>query len=492
MTNPLETLIPQPVSVVSRSGKFTLEPTTRFYFDAGNDRLKALGHYLAEILRPATGFELEVFPLSGSTSKTGVNLSLGDSDPKLGEEGYQLSITPEAVVLSAGGPAGVFQGIQTIRQLLPPEIEGATVKPGLWEIPGCEIKDHPRFEYRGAMLDVSRHFFGVADIKRYIDLLAYYKINHFHMHLSDDQGWRLEIKSWPNLAVHGGSTQVGGGPGGFYTQEEFAEIVAYAQSLYITIVPEIDLPGHTNAVLASYPELNQDGKAPELFTGINVGFSSLFIENENTFKFLEGVIREVAQLTPGPYIHIGGDEAHSTSEEDYRAFIDRIQKIVQANGKIMIGWDEVLKSNLDPGSIVQYWRYLIDEIEIPEGVKFIVSPANKSYLDMKYDESTALGLNWAGNIDVKDAYDWNPAIQVSGLLEENILGVEAPLWSETVETIADVEYMTFPRLAGVAEIGWSREEQRNWEDYRLRLAAHRSRLVAMGVNFYRSKLVDWE
>jgi len=490
MKNTLNNLIPQPVSIQPESGTFILDSTTKIYFDAENDQLRSIGQYLSQVLRPATGLELEVLPSTGSVTRRSLILSLVDRVPDLGSEGYQLSILADTIKLTAGEPAGVFRGVQTIRQLLPPEIESPTPINTPWEIPTCEIEDFPKYTYRGAMLDVSRHFFSVDDVKRYIDLLAYYKINHFHMHLTDDQGWRLEIKSWPNLTAHGGSTQVGGGLGGFYTQEEFAEIVAYANRHYITVVPEIDLPGHTNAALASYPELNPDNQAPDLFTGINVGFSSLFIGKEITFKFLEDVIREVATQTPGPYIHIGGDEAHSTSEEDYREFIHRIQEMVQVNGKIMIGWDEILKSNLDKNSIVQYWRYAVDEIEAPEGVKFIVSPGNKTYLDMKYYESTELGLNWAGYIPVKDAYDWDPATLISGINQDNILGVETPLWSETLETISDIEFMAFPRLVGVAEIGWS-SNARDWGAYQRRLAAHGPRLTMMGVNFFKSTLVDW-
>lgn len=490
MNNTLNNLIPQPVLVQPGSGKFMFEKTSKIYYDAENEHIEAIGKYLSGKLRSATGFELEVLPETGSTINGSMILTLLDGDPVLGAEGYRLSVKPELITLSASEPGGIFRGVQTIRQLLPPEIENPTRKPGPWEIPACEIEDFPKYKYRGAMLDVSRHFFGVDEVKHYIDLLAYYKINHFHMHLTDDQGWRLEVKSWPNLTTHGGSTEVGGGPGGFYTQEEYAEIVAYAQSQYIVIVPEIDLPGHTNAALASYPELNCDGRAPELYTGINVGFSSLCVDKEITFKFLEDVVLEVAELTPGPYIHIGGDEAHSTSEDDYRTFIHYIQKMVLANGKVMIGWDEILKSGLNPSSIVQYWRFAVDEIEAPEGVKFIVSPANKAYLDMKYDDSTELGLNWAGYVNVKDAYDWDPTTVIPGINQENILGVEAPLWSETLETIADIEFMAFPRLAGIAEIGWSSED-RDWDSFQKRLSAHGTRLATMGVNFFRSKLVEW-
>ena len=221
------------------------------------------------------------------------------SDPALGEEGYELTIAPDGVTITAAGPAGLFYGVQTLRQLLPPQIEQATAQAGPWTLPAGTIRDTPRFEWRGAMLDVARHFFGVADVKRYIDLLAYYKLNRLHLHLSDDQGWRIAINSWPNLAEYGGSTQVGGGAGGYYTQAEYADIVAYAQQRYIMIIPEIDLPGHTNAALASYAELNCNDVAPPLYTGTEVGFSSLCADKAITYTFVDDVMRELAALTPG-------------------------------------------------------------------------------------------------------------------------------------------------------------------------------------------------
>ena len=222
-------------------------------------------------------------------------------------------------------------------------------------MPTGVIRDAPKYSYRGAMLDVSRHFFTVEEVKQYIDLLALYKINHLHLHLSDDQGWRIEIKSWPNLTEYGGRSEVGGMTGGFYTQEEYKDLVAYAQDRFITVVPEIDIPGHTNAALASYPELNCNGKTAELYTGIEVGFSTLCVDNEITFQFLDDVIREISAITPGEYFHIGGDESLSTNEEDYIVFIDKTQDIVEKYGKNVMGWDEIQSSNIKPNTIAQYW-----------------------------------------------------------------------------------------------------------------------------------------
>jgi hexosaminidase len=289
----------------------------------------------------------------------------------------------------------------------------------------------------------------------------------------------------------GGRTQVGGEGGGYYTQEQYREIVEYARSRYVTIVPEIETPGHTNAALAAYAELNSSEEAPALYEGTKVGFSTLWINSEITYQFLEDVVRELAALTPTPYIHIGGDEAHSTPKDDYKKFIKRIQEIVISHDKRPIGWTEIGYAEILPGTIVQQWvgtSYLEAK---QQGAKIILSPANKVYIDMKYDASTLLGLDWAGLVSVKDSYDWEPGSYMEGLEESDILGLEAPLWTETVLTMKDIEYMTFPRLLGVAELAWSPKGQ-NWEEYRQRLAAHGKRMEAMGIHFYKSPDVDWE
>jgi hexosaminidase len=413
-----------------------------------------------------------------------IYLSL-NMDENLGEEGYELSITRDSVKLTASCPAGLFYGIQTLRQMLPIH-SSETVS-----LPAVSIHDTPRFEWRGAMLDVSRHFFGVEDVKRFIDLISHYKLNRLHLHLSDDQGWRIEIKSWPRLTEVGGSTQVGGGKGGYFTQEQYKEIVEYAHSRYVMIVPEIDTPGHTNAALASYAELNSSEEAPALYTDTRVGFSSLWINSEITYQFLDDVIREISALTPGPYIHIGGDEARSTSEEDYKYFIKRIQEIVAAQSKTAVGWSEIGEAALLPGTIAQIWIPTGFESAKRQGAKMILSPASKIYLDMKYEASSPLGLDWAGLVSVKDSYDWEPGSYMEGLEESQILGIEAPLWTETVQTMKDIEYLTFPRLLGVAELAWSPKGQ-TWDEYRQRLAAHGSRMEAMGINFFKSSDMDWE
>ena len=355
------------------------------------------------------------------------------------------------------------------------------------------ITDYPAFSYRGAMLDVSRHFFGVEDVKRLIDFLALYKMNVLHLHLSDDQGWRIEIKSWPDLAIHGGSTQVGGGKGGYYTQEQYSDIVNYAKERYITIVPEIDMPGHTNAALASYAELNCNGKATELYTGTEVGFSSFCTSHDITYKFIDDVVRELAAITPGPYIHIGGDESHSTKREDYIPFINKVQDIVLSHGKKVLGWDDIAISSLKPNVIAQHWANVKNaKMAVSQGAKILMSPAIKAYLDMQYDKTTKLGLHWAAYIEVDSAYIWDPATLIPGVGKENVIGIEAALWTETITNMKDMEYMVFPRLPGFAEIGWTPSSERNWNEYKVRLGKQGERFKAMDINFYPSARVPWQ
>jgi hexosaminidase len=449
--------------------------------------LRGIGEYFIERFAELTGKMLAVQSKSSMPHASRICLRLDPSMSDLEAEGYRLKIADKRIELTAPFPVGLFWGTQTLLQLiLIVNQQGVCC-----EIPTGEIIDAPRFPYRGVMLDVARHFFPPPDIKHLIDLIALYKINHLHLHLTDDQGWRIEIKSWPNLTTIGGSTQVGGGQGGFYAQAEYAELVAYANSRYITIVPEIDLPGHTNAALASYPELNCDGIAPDLYTGMEVGFSSLCIDKLITYQFLGDVIAEVSAITPGQYFHIGGDEAKSTKQEDYQHLIAEVQKMVTGLGKRMVGWQEISHCDLTAGSIVQYWTDQSELGELSAGVKLLMSPARKAYLDMKYNPECELGLEWAGHVNLEDAYSWDPAGYLEGMSEDRIIGLEAPLWSETLESIADIEYMMFPRLLGYSEIGWSQSAGRNFEEYRQRLAVHAGYLKALGINFYRSELDDW-
>jgi hexosaminidase len=475
-------LLPKPASIIEMEGELSFSALKEAQSDSSHPQLQALVQYFYDRVQEATG--LQPSSAQDESQPAPVVFKL-DGDPALGEEGYELSVSVKGIEMRANQPAGLFYAIQTFLQLLPLHPTGTV------SLPAISIRDTPRFGWRGTMLDVARHFFGVEDVKRFIDLIAHYKINRLHLHLADDQGWRIEIKSWPRLAEVGGSTQVGGGTGGYYTQEQYKEIVEYARSRYITIVPEIDTPGHTNAALASYAELNESEEAPALYIDTKVGFSSLWINSEITYRFLDDVIGELAALTPGPYIHIGGDEARSTPEEDYKKFIRRMQGTVVAHGKTPVGWSEIGEAELLPGTIAQAWIPAGLENARRQGAKMILSPANKIYLDMKYDTSTQLGLDWAGLISVKDSYNWEPGSFMEGLHEGDILGLEAPLWTETILTMQDIEHMVFPRLLGVAELAWSPKGQ-CWDEYRKRLAAHGKRMEAMGIHFYRSPDIDWE
>jgi len=485
-------IIPKPVSVVQTGESFELTGRTNIYVQGESAEILQIGQFLADKLNPATGLGLEVKSTDKKPRSGNILMVLSDTDTELGNEGYELVITPKLITLTAGKPAGLFYGVQTIRQLLPARIEMASLQEGPWEIATGTIRDYPLYSYRGAMRDVSRHFFGVEDIKIFIDQMALYKMNVLHMHLSDDQGWRIEIKSWPNLTAHGGKTQVGGGEGGFYTQEQYSEIVKYAGERFITIIPEIDMPGHTNAALASYPELNISGKATELYTGTEVGFSTLATDKEITYKFIDDVVRELAALTPGPWFHIGGDESHSTKIEDYIPFVNRVQDIVLAHGKQVLGWDEIALASLKPNATVQYWAKAENALKgIAQGAKVLMSPSKYAYIDMKYDSTSIYGLSWAGHKEVDFAYNWDPATLVPGIGIENIVGIEAPLWAETISNRQEAEYLLFPRLPGYAEIGWTPVNLRSWDEYKLRLASHGERMKAMNISFYPSKKVEW-
>ncbi|RKT87780.1 hexosaminidase [Saccharopolyspora antimicrobica] len=483
----MENLIPAPESVRPDPAT-TFELSQQTSIRAAGDAAE-VGEYLAGILRPSTGFPLPVNDDAGD-----IALEL-DAAAGTGPAGYQLHVTEETIGLRAASAEGLFNGVQTLRQLLPAAIESRTEQPGPWPVAGGEIVDRPRFEHRAAMLDVARHFFTVEQVKRYIDQITRYKINRLHLHLTDDQGWRIDIDSWPKLTEYGGSTEVGGGPGGHYSKQDYAEIVEYAASRHVMVIPEIDMPGHTNAALASYAELNCDGVAPPLYTGIEVGFSSLCVDEEITYEFVEDVIRELAEITPGPYLHIGGDEADATSEEDYKKFVSRVLPMVAKYGKTAVGWHEYAKAAPRGEAVVQYWGTEDSDPLLPEAVargnKILVSPANKSYLDMKYDENTPLGLKWAGFIEVADAYGWDPGSYLQGVPEEAVLGVEAPLWSETLENSDHIEFMAFPRLPALAELAWSPKSAQDWESFAQRLAAHGPRLEASGINYYKSPQIPW-
>ncbi|MBT2449508.1 beta-N-acetylhexosaminidase [Streptomyces sp. ISL-43] len=486
---PYQRLLPAPASAHAEGPGYAFGPGTviRTGLD-GDEEVRRVGELLAEQLRGPSGLPL---PVVDGAEGDGIRLRLDEEAEGAGEEGYRLEAGSGGVTLTARTPAGLFHAGQTLRQLLP--VSG----PGT--VPGGTVTDAPRFAYRGAMLDVARHFFSVEQVKRYVDQLAQYKVNTLHLHLTDDQGWRIAIDSWPRLAEYGGAGEVGGGPGGHWTKDDYRELVAYAGERYVDVVPEIDMPGHVNAAQAAYAELNCDGKARERYTGIKVGFSSLCVGKERTYEFIDQVLGELAELTPGKYLHIGGDEAHSTPAADYAAFMDRAQAVVARHGKTVVAWHQLATARPADGAVLQYWGH--DRTPAPEraavaaaakaGHPVILSPADRLYLDMKYDKATKPGLAWAGYVPVRRSYDWNPGAYLAGVPESAVLGVEAPLWTETVATRLDLEYMAFPRVLGLAELGWSPAAGRDWDSYRLRLAAQGARLDSQEVNYYRAPDVPW-
>ncbi|GHB25400.1 beta-N-acetylhexosaminidase [Mongoliitalea lutea] len=493
-------IIPVPVQVMTSSSDFLLEKSVKITV---KEEIDFFGNQLKTIIQETTGLQLMV---QNETATKAIELKIDASFAPV-REAYKIEIQSDKIQLIGSDEAGLFYAIQTFKQLLD-GVDGKNIL-----IQGGLIEDYPEYAYRGMMLDVARHFFPLADVKHLIDQLAIYKINHLHLHLSDDQGWRVEIKSWPLLTTIGGANEVGGGDGGYYTQEEYQELVSYAAKNFITIVPEIDMPGHTNAALNAYGILNpgievpnetavpidwsvfgleSDSLATPYHTGIDVGFSTLDIHSEITYQFVEDVIREIAAITPGPYLHIGGDETLIVPMEDYVYFIERAQDLVTKYGKITMGWDEVAHAKLLPSSVAQYWAKAENALlAIDQGAKVLMSPAVRTYLDMKYDSTTNIGLKWAAFIELDDAYNWDPTTLHEGIHRKDILGVEAPLWTETIETRADIEYMTFPRLAAIAEIAWSPAFNRNWEDFSRRISAHGRTWERKGINFYKSPKVKW-
>ncbi|MFF2013808.1 family 20 glycosylhydrolase [Streptomyces sp. NPDC058195] len=399
-----------------------------------------------------------------------------------GPEAYRLVSGTDGVTITAGGPAGLLHGVRTLAQL------GEAPPLG-------EIRDAPRYAYRGGMLDVSRHFFDVPQVLCYIDLLAAYKFNHLHLHLSDDQGWRIAVGALPRLAKVGGAD-------GHYSAADFRRIVAHAAAHHITVVPEIDLPGHTNAALTAYPNLAVPGESGHLpYTVQEVGLSQVDTGSQRVFEFVDTVVRELAALTPGPLLHVGGDEALRIGAEDYARFMRRVGDIVRAHGKRPMAWDEAALAGPDTVDVVQVWRprghggAAVEEAVLAAargGARLVMSPADRVYLDMKYNGDTPLGTDWAARIGLPDAYDWDPAGYLPGLPDGAIVGVEAPLWTETLTTSAELQRMLLPRLPAVAEVAWSPQQDRDWADFARRVASHGRWWTGQGLAWTPVGEVAWD
>ncbi|WP_341577803.1 family 20 glycosylhydrolase [Microbacterium schleiferi] len=453
--------------------------------------------------------------ISLDSTATGPGISLAVTDAETAES-YRLIASADGVEVVGSDAAGLFYGIQTLMQVIERTDDG-------WRVPAVQITDAPRFAYRGVMLDVARHFFPVEVVLGVIDRAAQLKLNHLHLHLSDDQGWRIEIPSRSELTRLASATAIGRDPGGFYTAEDYARIVAYAAARHLTVVPEIDLPGHTHAVGLAYPDIVEPpvlsehireiveaygstlpvaGKAYE---GIAVGFSSLRIGEPATEAFVADVVSDLAAMTPGPYLHVGGDEALGTDPADYAAFVSLASRIVADAGKVPVMWHEAgAAPDLHPGTIGQYWGFVspTDGMDakargfVARGGRVILSPADAVYLDMKDAEDSELGLTWANGVtSVERAYAWEPASVLDGVAESDILGVEAALWTETVRTATDIDTLMFPRIAAAAEAAWSpaveRHPLRTWDSFRIRVAARAGLWDALGIRFRRSPEIPW-
>ncbi|WP_369142714.1 family 20 glycosylhydrolase [Streptomyces sp. R44] len=528
-------VVPQPVSQTNLTGSgFALTAQTPVNVVPSSDPDAAgVGSYLATLLAPATGYTLPVTSTAPSGSQSIVLDANGPSS--LGDEGYTLSSTSTGVTVTAHGAQGLFRGVQTLRQLLPAAIESTTVKPGPWTVAPVQISDTPRYAYRGVMLDVARRYFPMSQLKRYIDQAAAYKINTLHLHLTDDQGWRIAIGAIPSLTTIGASTQSGftGGTTWYYSAAEYQEIVAYAKSRFMTVVPEIDGPGHTSAALASVANLNCDNKAIKPYSGFEVGISLYCLSDaqhiSNVSGFLSTVIDTVAAMTPGPYVHLGGDETPQATSSQYNAYVSAATAAATARGKTVMAWHQLGQSTIPANSIMQWWGDADDRATIGTGnetadiqfvrnavqqnAKFVMSPSDHAYLDMKYDASTPYGLSWQGYVPVSKAYDWDPSTSTAktngtGSLvpADRIAGVEAALWADRAYAGSDslpqstsqfpepkvyAEYMTYPRLPAVAEIGWSPQSTHDWTDFSRRLGTHGPRWTAAGIGYYAAPDVPW-
>ncbi|KAA9135446.1 beta-N-acetylhexosaminidase [Microbacterium caowuchunii] len=511
-------LIPYPRSVQMRRDSLPLDPGSSV--SGIGETASAAAQRLVWELADRTGIPLSVAPPAAEGGAgTTITLRLDDTAGRA-PESYLLEVGPEGATIEAADAAGLQYATRTLVQLLSPGRPEDPAASG-WHLPAVRIEDAPRFRYRGLMLDVARHFFPVEVVLRVIDRACALGLNHLHLHLSDDQGWRLALASRPELAERASAGAAQGHRGGFYTRRDWDRIVAHAAARRMTLVPEIDMPGHTHAMGLAYPEIAAEpvitdevraavtefgGGIPtpgRPYPGFAVGFSSLRIHEQATYDVLADVLSELAGMTPGPYLHIGGDEALGTPAEDYAVFMARVTGMVAELGKTPIAWhDAGTVATLAPGTVGQYWGFVRPAPGSADAARgfpargggLILSPADAAYLDMKVEPGDPLGLDWAnGPTSTEASYRWEPTEVIPGITESDILGVEAALWTETIATEADIEAMLFPRLAAVAEIAWSPASgpERSWESFRSRLAVLAEGWAATGLRFTRTPGVPW-
>jgi len=505
-------IIPAPVKITRASGAFLLRPDTRIVAPGS---LEPLGMQLQDYLRPATGLPLRVVGRGGSNT---IQLKLDPKIRALGKEGYRLSANSKRIEIRAPQPDGLFYGIQTLRQLLPPSIfrlgRVARVK---WEVPEVEIEDYPRFQWRGGHLDVGRHFMPKEFLFKYIDLLALHKMNVFHLHLTEDQGWRIEIRKYPKLTEVGAwrkddmltydpPTYSGRPHGGCYSQDDLREVVAYARARFVTVVPEIEMPGHSQAAIAAYAELGNTGVPIEVATRWGV-IENVFNVEDDTIRFLQGVLTEVMDIFPSPFIHIGGDEAPKKQwQESPRAqariqelglkdedelqswFIKQMDTFLASRGRRLIGWDEILEGGLAPGAAVMSWRGEKGGIAAAkEGHDVIMAPNSHTYFDYyqsrdRESEPRAIG----GFLPLEKVYGYEP---IPGALTpeeaKHVLGAQFQVWTEYIPNAKQAEYMAYPRACALSEVVWSPGGRKDFAGFTQRLATHLERLRILDVNYRR-------
>lgn len=502
--------LPQEVSITN-GGSFVLTPSTSIIYPEGNDLLKQAGEFLASYIKEATGYAPKV-----ATAKSSKPIHLSIDKSISNPEGYRLTVTPEGIELAGATEAGVFYGVQTLRKSIPAVAEGMNI-----ELPAVTINDYPRFAYRGMHLDVSRHFFPADSVKKYIDILALHNMNTFHWHLTDDQGWRIEIKKYPELTKIGSqrkqtvighnSGEYDGKPyGGFYTQDEIRDVIAYAKERFITIIPEIDLPGHQQAALATYPELGCTGGPYDVWQQWGVSEDVICAGNEKSMQFLEDVLSEVIDLFPSEYIHIGGDECpkirwktcpkcqarikaedikgdkkHSAEEYLQSSVISQMEKFVESKGRHIIGWDEILEGGLAPNATVMSWRGVDGGIEAAKQHHNVIMTPN-TYLYFDYYQSTdtenepmAIG----GYLPLERVYSLEPTAGIPDEYKKYVIGVQANLWTEYIPTFSQVEYMVMPRMAALAEVQWTDPSKKEYQSFLPRLVRMTKLYDRLGYNY---------
>ena len=499
-------IIPKPVKLVKEKGSFVLGPQTTLVYDQNDSRLDSTASLLMARLREVTGYPIDEF--SGSPKTGSIVLSVDPKKPGSRKEGYELSVTTTEVRITGFDEAGVFYGIQTLLQLLPPAIMSSMTVHGMeWTIPCVTIEDYPRFSWRGMHLDVGRHFFSVSFIKKYLDLMAMYKLNVFHWHLTEDQGWRIEIKRYPRLTQVGAWRKQTMGDelpyGGFYTQDQIREIVAYAKERCIDIVPEIEMPGHARAALAAYPEYSCRQVPLDVGTTWGIEKDVYCAGNDSTYTFIENILTEVFDLFPGKYIHIGGDECPKDrwkecpkcqarikaeglkDEQELQSyFIKRIERFINSKGKRIIGWDEILEGGLAPNATVMSWRGTQGGIDAAEsGHDVVMTPTSNCYFDYSQSLTGELDSTRAF-LPLDSVYEYEPVPEHLGPDEAtHILGSQGNVWTEWMPDSKRVEYMVLPRLCALSEMVWTPKALKNYDEFQNRLVPQYQRFGDMGLDY---------